>query len=34
VRLGDLVLDNTIAGRLDDLRGSVVEALDERITSE
>lgn len=34
VRLGDLVMDNTIAGRLDELRDSVVEALDERIANE
>jgi F-type H+-transporting ATPase subunit b len=34
VRLGDLVMDNTIAGRLDELRESVVEALDERIADE
>ncbi len=31
VRLGDIVMDNTIAGRLDELRDSVIEALDERI---
>lgn len=34
VRLGDLVVDNTIAGRLDELRESVVDALQERITNE
>ena len=34
VRLGDLVIDNTIAGRLDELRDSVIEALEERITNE
>ena len=34
VRLGDLVIDNTIAGQLDELRGSVIEALEERIANE
>ncbi len=34
VRLGDLVMDNTIAGRLDELRDSVSDALKEGITSE
>ena len=34
VRLGDIVMDNTIAGRLDELRDSVIEALDERIADE
>jgi F-type H+-transporting ATPase subunit b len=34
VRLGDLVMDNTIAGRLAELRGSVVEALEDRISNE
>jgi F-type H+-transporting ATPase subunit b len=34
VRLGDLVVDNTIAGRLDELRETVVQALEERITDE
>jgi F-type H+-transporting ATPase subunit b len=34
VRLGDVVMDNTIAGRLDELRESVVDALDERIADE
>jgi F-type H+-transporting ATPase subunit b len=34
VRLGDLVMDNTIAGRLDDLRESVVDALGQRITND
>ncbi|MCU0520305.1 MAG: F0F1 ATP synthase subunit delta [Anaerolineae bacterium] len=31
VRLGDVVLDNTIAGRFDVLRGTVVNALKERL---
>jgi F-type H+-transporting ATPase subunit b len=34
VRLGDLVVDNTTAGRLDELRDSVVDALEERIKNE
>lgn len=34
VRLGDLVLDNTIAGRLDELRESVVGGLEERVGNE
>jgi F-type H+-transporting ATPase subunit b len=34
VRLGDLVMDNTIAGRLDELRDSVSEALKEEIAGE
>lgn len=34
VRLGDLVMDNTIAGRLEELRDSVTDALGERITNE
>ena len=34
VRLGDLVMDNTIAGRLGELRESVVDALAERISNE
>jgi F-type H+-transporting ATPase subunit b len=34
VRLGDLVMDNTIAGRLEELRDSVLEALEERIAHE
>jgi F-type H+-transporting ATPase subunit b len=34
VRLGDLVMDNTIAGRLGELRSSVVEALEDRIANE
>ncbi len=34
VRLGDLVMDNTIAGRLDELRESVVDALGKRISHE
>jgi F-type H+-transporting ATPase subunit b len=32
VRLGDLVLDNTISGRLDSLRDTVAEALMERLS--
>ena len=31
IRLGDIVLDNTIAGRLDALRGTVADALKERL---
>jgi hypothetical protein len=34
VRLGDLVMDNTIAGRLDELRDSVGDALKEEISGE
>jgi len=34
IRLGDLVIDNTIAGKLDELRDSVVKALEERIANE
>ncbi|MGC9469622.1 MAG: F0F1 ATP synthase subunit delta [Anaerolineae bacterium] len=34
VRLGDLVMDNTIAGRLGELRESVVESLEAEITNE
>jgi F0F1-type ATP synthase membrane subunit b/b' len=34
VRLGDLVMDNTIAGRLDELRDSVSDALKEEIAGE
>jgi len=34
VRLGDLAIDNTIAGKLDELRDSVVEALEERFANE
>lgn len=34
VRLGDLVMDNTIAGRLDELRDSVGDALKEEIAGE
>ncbi len=34
VRLGDLVMDNTIAGRLDELREIVLEDLEERISHE
>lgn len=33
VRLGDLVLDNTVAGRLESLRGTVADALKERLAS-
>lgn len=31
VRLGDLVLDNTVAGRLESLKGTVADALKERL---
>lgn len=34
VRVGDLVVDNTIAGRLDELHDSVIEALEDHITHE
>ena len=34
VRLGDLVMDNTVAGQLEELRESVVAALEERINHE
>ncbi|MGC9521728.1 MAG: F0F1 ATP synthase subunit delta [Anaerolineae bacterium] len=34
VRLGDLVMDNTIAGRFDEIRETVVDALGERIENE
>jgi F-type H+-transporting ATPase subunit b len=34
VRLGDLVMDNTIAGRLDDLRDSVLTSLTEHMANE
>ena len=34
VRLGDLVVDNTIAGQLEELRESVIAALEERVTHE
>jgi F0F1-type ATP synthase delta subunit len=34
VRLGDLVMDTTIAGQLDGLRENVVEALEERTADE
>ena len=31
VRLGDIVIDNSIAGQLDALRGDVLQALEERL---
>ncbi len=34
VRLGDLVMDNTVAGRLEELQESVVKALEDRISNE
>jgi F-type H+-transporting ATPase subunit b len=34
VRLGDLVIDNSVSGRLNELRGSVLEALEDRIADE
>jgi len=33
VRLGDLVLDNTVSGRLESLRDTVADALKERLAS-
>lgn len=34
VRLGDIVVDNSIAGRLEELRGQASKALEERLTDE
>jgi F-type H+-transporting ATPase subunit b len=34
VRIGDIVVDSSIAGQMDELRGQVVDALEERITDD